>query len=149
MSERSIEIPNTRAAHSVCHLYHENSRLPWVLSPRSSLHCCHRVALRTKTLNKSICMESPNEVVTQQGSRWDKKIKRSRGGRWSWTFKLAQERSWAGRWNWAAKVGLLSLQVVPQQQCNGYCPCDSAQHGSWNSNCAVHKSLGNGEGTPP
>ena len=28
--------------------------------------------------------------------------------------------------------------VVPQQQCNGHCPCDSAQHGSWNSNCAVH-----------
>ena len=23
------------------------------------------------------------------------------------------------------------------------------KHGSWNSNCAVHKSLGNGEGTPP
>ena len=27
----------------------------------------------------------------------------------------------------AAKVGLLSLRVVPQQQCNGHCPCDSAQ----------------------
>ena len=27
----------------------------------------------------------------------------------------------------AAKVGLLSLRVVPQQQCNGQCPCDSAQ----------------------
>ena len=25
----------------------------------------------------------------------------------------------------AAKVGLLSLPVVPQQQCNGHCPCDS------------------------
>ena len=25
------------------------------------------------------------------------------------------------------KVGLLSLRVVPQQQCNGQCPCDSAQ----------------------
>ena len=23
-------------------------------------------------------------------------------------------------------VGLLSLRVVPQQQCNGHCPCDSA-----------------------
>ena len=23
-----------------------------------------------------------------------------------------------------AKVGLLSLRVVPQQQCNGHCPCD-------------------------
>ena len=28
---------------------------------------------------------------------------------------------------WAAKVGLLSLRVVAQQQCNGHCPCDSAQ----------------------
>ena len=46
-------------------------------------------------------------------------IKRSRGGRWSWTFKLAQTEK---------KVGLLSLRVVPQQQCgNGRCPCDSAQ----------------------
>ena len=25
----------------------------------------------------------------------------------------------------AAKVGLLSLRVVPQRQCNGHCPCDS------------------------
>ena len=25
------------------------------------------------------------------------------------------------------KVGPLSLRVVPQQQCNGHCPCDSAQ----------------------
>ena len=32
-----------------------------------------------------------------------------------------------GRWSWAAKVGLLSFRVVPQQQCNGHCPCDSAQ----------------------
>ena len=42
----------------------------------------------------------------------------------------AQKRSSAGRWSWAAKVGLLSLRVVPQQRCNGHCPCDSAQHGS-------------------
>ena len=65
--------------------------------------------------------------VRQQGSRRDQKMKRSRGGRWSWTFKLAQERSQVGRWIWAAKVGLLSLRVVPQQQSNGHCPCDSAQ----------------------
>ena len=25
---------------------------------------------------------------------------------------------------------ILSLRVVPQQQCNGHCPCDSAQYGS-------------------
>ena len=69
---------------------------------------------------------------------------RSRGGRWSWTLTLTQKRPRAGRWSWAAKVGLLSLRVVPQ-----HCPSDSAQHGSWNRNCAVHKSLRNGEGTPP
>ena len=54
-------------------------------------------------------------------------IKRSRdlrGGRWSWTFKLAQKRSWVGRWSWAVKIGLLSLRVVHQQQCNGHCLCD-------------------------
>ena len=28
-----------------------------------------------------------------QGSRRDQKIRRSRGGRWSWTFKLAHKRS--------------------------------------------------------
>ena len=57
----------------------------------------------------------------------DQKIKRSRGGRWSWTSKLAHKRSSVGRWSWAAKVKLLSLRVVPQQLCNGHCPCDSAQ----------------------
>ena len=61
-----------------------------------------------------------------QGSRRDQKIKRSRGGRWSWTFKLAQKRSGVGRWSWAAKIGLFSLRVVAQQQCNGDYPCDSA-----------------------
>ena len=82
-------------------------------------------------------------------------IKRSRdlrGGRWSWTLKFAQKRSWVGRWSWAEQDGHLLLrvvQVVRQQQCNGHCLSDSVQHSSWNSNCAVHKSLGNGEGTPP
>ena len=60
-------------------------------------------------------------------------IKRSRdlrGGRWNWTLKLAQKRSWVGRWSWAEKVRLLLLrlvQVVRQQQCNGHCLCDSAK----------------------
>ena len=66
-------------------------------------------------------------TACRQGPRRNRKIKRSRGGRWSWTFELAQKRSWVGRWSWAAKVGLLSLRVVPQQQCNGHRPCDSAQ----------------------
>ena len=82
-------------------------------------------------------------------------IKRSRdlrGGRWSWTLTFAQKRSWVGRWSWAEQVGRLLLrvfQVVRQQRCNGHCLCGSVQHSSWNSNCAVHRSLGNGEGTPP
>ena len=55
-------------------------------------------------------------------------------------------------WCWAEQVGRLLLrvvQVVRQQRCNGHCLSDSVQHSSWKSNCAVHKSLGNGEGTPP
>ena len=75
-----------------------------------------------------------------------------RGGRWSWTFKLAQKRSWVGRWSWAEQVGrplLRVVQVVHEQRCNGHCLSDSVQHSSWNSNCAVHKSLGNDEGTLP
>ena len=52
-------------------------------------------------------------------TRFQARSKDLRGGRWSWTFKLAQKRSWAGRWSWVAKVG--------QQQCNGHCLCDSAQ----------------------
>ena len=27
-----------------------------------------------------------------------------RGGRWSWTLKFAQKRSWVGRWNWAEQI---------------------------------------------
>ena len=53
-----------------------------------------------------------------------------RGGRWSWTLKLAQKRSWVGRWSWAEQVGRLLLravQVVRQQRCNGHCLCDSVQ----------------------
>ena len=82
-------------------------------------------------------------------------IKRSRdlrGGRWSWTLNYAQKRSWVGRWRWAEQVGSLLLrvvQVVRQQWCNGHGLSDSVQHSCWKSNCAVHKSLGNGEGTPP
>ena len=82
-------------------------------------------------------------------------IKRSRdlrGGRWSWTLNFAQKRSWVGRWSWAEQLGRLLLrvvQVVRQQRCNGHCLSDSVQHSSWKSNCTVHKSLGNGEGTPP
>ena len=82
-------------------------------------------------------------------------IKRSRdlrGGRWSWTLTFAQKRSWVGRWSWAEQVGRLLLrvvQVVHQQRCNGHCLSNFVQHSSWKSNCTVHKSLGNGEGTPP
>ena len=37
-----------------------------------------------------------------------------------------RKRSRAGRWSWAQKVGLSFASVVPQQQCYGHCPCDSA-----------------------
>ena len=50
-----------------------------------------------------------------------------RGGRWSWTLKFAQKRSWVGRWSWAEQVGRLLLrvvQVVRQQRCNGHCLSD-------------------------
>ena len=61
-----------------------------------------------------------------------------------------QARSRGGKWSWAAKVGLLSFQVVPQQQCNGHCPGDSAQARQLKQQLCIHyKSLGNGEGTPP
>ena len=72
-----------------------------------------------------------------------------RGGRWSWTLTYAQKRSWVGRWSWAEQVGRLLLwvvQVVRQQRCNGHCLSDSVQHNSWNSNYAVHKSLGSARG---
>ena len=94
-------------------------------------------------------------VAGQRGHRVPGEIKRSRdlrGGRWSWTLTFAQKRSWVGRWCWAEQVGCLLLrvvQVVRQQRCNGHCLNDTIQHSSWKSNCAVHKSLGNGEGTPP
>ena len=65
------------------------------------------------------------------GPQWvPGEIKRSRdlrGGRWSWTLKFAQKRSWVGRWSWAEQVGHLLLrvvQVVRQQQCNGHCLSD-------------------------
>ena len=66
----------------------------------------------------------------KKGIKVPGEIRRSRdlrGGRWSWTFKLAQKRSWVGRWSWAEQVGRLLLrvvQVVRQQQCNGHCLCD-------------------------
>ena len=99
---------------------------------------------KTTTTNKQTPTQHPRNYFVIQHSitdlfLWTYRVQaRSWGGRWSRTFKLAQKRSWTGRWSWAATVRLLSLRVVPQQQCNGHCPCDSAQHGSWNSNCAVH-----------
>ena len=106
-------------------------------------------------LKWSLCFWYINFLIVLSNSRVPGEIKRSRdlrGGRWSWTLNFAQKRSWIGRWSWAEQVGRLLLQVVQvvrQQQCNGHCHSDSVQHSSWNSNCAVHKSLGNGEGTPP
>ena len=52
--------------------------------------------------------------------------------------QVSPEEIMSRKWSRAAKVGLLSLRVVPQQQCDGHCLCDSAQHGGGNSNCVVH-----------
>ena len=107
------------------------------------------------TFNRCPTPSSKRAFKFQDEKRVPGEIKRSsdrRGGRWSWTLKFALKRSWVGRWSWAKQAGHLLLrvvQVVRQQQCNGHCLSDSVQHSSWNSNCAVHKSLGNGEGTPP
>ena len=63
-------------------------------------------------------------------TRFQARSRDLRGGRWSWTFKFAQKRSWVGRWSWAEQVGpflLRVVQVVHQQQCNGHCLCDSVQ----------------------
>ena len=56
-------------------------------------------------------------LAAHKGSRWD----HEQGGG---AGPSAQKRSWAGRWSWAAKVGPLSLQVVPQQRCSRHCCCD-------------------------
>ena len=64
------------------------------------------------------------------------------GGDMNWVFSRAdnhsyyntgfQARSWAGRWSWAAKVGLLSLRVVPQHQWTDIVLV-TAQHSSWSA----------------
>ena len=45
--------------------------------------------------------------ASSRGRRWSWTLKRaqerSRAGRWSWTLKRVQERSRAGRWSWALK----------------------------------------------
>ena len=77
--------------------------------------------------NLSLICQMTSEDIKHQLIIIIKRSRALRGGRWSWTFKLAQKRSWVGRWSWAAKVGRLLLRVVRQQQCNGHCLCDSAQ----------------------
>ena len=155
----------------VCaHGRHRRSRLHLGLQARASEHHSFCAYPRPPGISFRHCracgrgagewFSPPPEPIHASGPRavyqvgvflvWYKvpgEIKRSRdlrGGRWSWTFKLAQKRSWEGRWSWAEKVGLLLLwvvQVVHQQQCNEHCLCDSVQ--------VQQSSLGNGEGTPP
>ena len=77
-------------------------------------------------------------------------IKRSRdlrGGRWSWTLNYAQKRSWAG----LSKLDVFCFELSKLFVNSGATDIVlvTVQHSSWKSNCAVHKSLGNGEGTPP
>ena len=109
--------------------------------------CWHKTsAIRTtpeRSSGRQSTIKGRNMAVVK--TRFQARSKDLRGGRWSWTFKLAQKRSWVGRWSWAAKVGLPSLRAVRQHIVFVTLP----KHSSWNSNCALHKSLGNGEGTPP
>ena len=116
----------------------------------SSVPQLRRAALASATTNKKRQSGDDHRAGFQARS------KDLRGGRWSWTLNYAQKRSWVRRWRWAEQwaeqVGRLLLrvvQVIRQQRCNGHCLSGSVQHSSWKSNCAVHKSLGNGEGTPP
>ena len=116
--------------------------------------CPRNRSLSGHSTSRSLCRRITIRF-TLPPARVPGEIKRSRdlrGGRWSWTLTFAQKRSWVGRWSWAEQVGRLLLrvvQVVHQQRCNGHCLSDSVQHSGWKSNCTVHKSLGNGEGTPP
>ena len=87
---------------------------------------CHRHSEFSFFLSLSLCRRYLRSVsfsasfflsLTTQGSRRDQEEGGGAG-------PSAKKRSRTGRWSLAAKVGLLSLQVVPQQQCNGHCPCD-------------------------
>ena len=54
---------------------------------------------------------------------------RSRGGRWSWTLspeEIMSREVELGCESWIF-FNFFSLRVVPQQQCNRHCLCDSAQ----------------------
>ena len=44
-------------------------------------------------------------------SRFQARSRDLRGGRWSWTLKLAQKRLWVGRWSWAAKVDFFRFEL--------------------------------------
>ena len=73
-----------------------------------------------KSLLLLLGFQSPGEIKRREVSRTVTKkldfhlrvLARSRGGRWSWTLKRAQERSRAGRWSWTPKVRLLLLQSL-------------------------------------
>ena len=128
-------------------------RIPAAGTSDSCLCDCFVQLLKEQAVEYT--MHLYNRSMSTQCHRVPGEIKRSRdlrGGRWSWTLTFAQKRSWVRRWSWAEQVGRLLLrvvQVVRQQRFNGHCLSDSVQHSSWKSNCTVHKSLGNGEGTPP
>ena len=111
---------------------HSTGRLPW-----DSCRSVWRAARRRQT---GFQARSKDQEILEEG-----------GGAGPLTF--AQKRSWGREVELGlSKFGHLLLwvvQVVRQQRCNGHCLSDSVQHSSWKSNCAVHKSLGNGEGTPP
>ena len=84
-------------------------------------HLCRRVCLKCRVYNYATGGRHP--------AGFQARSKDLRGGRWSWTLKLAQKRSWVGRWSWAKSWTSFAwvVQVVRQQQCNEHCLCDSVQ----------------------
>ena len=76
------------------------------------------------------------------------------GGRWSWTLKFVQRRSWVGRWSWAEQVGPLLLRVV---HCSStavqrtlslwFCPSTAVETaiaqvaGQWRGDTALNTSI--------
>ena len=71
---------------------------------------------------------------------------RSRAGRWSWT--LSPEEIMSKELE-LRKLDFFRFRLFLNSGATDIVFVTLPKHGSWNNNCAVHKSLGNGEGTPP
>ena len=135
----------TLAVHCTCTCFNDTTKVPgftkmtttWTVQPWGSSNAgwdgcvCNCFPTPVHTIIQCAVLSATPAIALRLKSPGQEK-----GGGAGPSF--AQKRSWARRWNWAPKVGLLLLQVVTQQQCNRHCPCDSALHVSWNSNCVIH-----------